>query len=72
MREFSFSLPLPKFYSLLCVCVRKKKKTYYFAGMRMTLDAYAAPTIVLIFNTVFNVMFILLLVFVACDAPKKN
>ena len=42
------------------VRVQKNKKTYYFAGMRMTLDAYAAPTIVLIFNTVFNVMFILL------------
>lgn len=27
--------------------------------MRMTLDAYAAPTIVLIFNTVFSVMFII-------------
>ena len=27
--------------------------------MRMTFDAYAAPTIVLIFNTVFSVMFII-------------
>jgi hypothetical protein len=36
----------------------------------MTLDAYAAPTIVLIFNTVFNVMFILLLVFVSCNKKK--
>ena len=36
-----------------------KIKTYYFAGPRITFEAYAAPTIVLIFNTVFNVMFML-------------
>lgn len=36
-----------------------KIKTYYFAGPRRTFEAYAAPTIVLIFNTVFNVMFML-------------
>ena len=73
-RIFILSLPPRKFlFSLVRVRVQKNKKTYYFAGMRMTLDAYAAPTIVLIFNTVFNVMFILLLlVFVACDATKKN
>ena len=34
--------------------------------MRMTLDAYAAPTIVLIFNTVFSVMFIIFFSFVLC------